>query len=98
MLNAEQRQLIEAIEQLDLAQVERILAHDLDPNFIEPEKGPPISVLCDGLFKWWENICQAYEDNQPLTDQQKAESLQVYLDILDRLIEAKANLHLWDSE
>lgn len=38
MLNAEQRQLIEAIEQLDLAQVERILAHDLDPNFIEPEK------------------------------------------------------------
>ncbi len=51
MLNAEQRQLIEAIEQLDLAQVERILAHDLDPNFIEPEKGPPISILCDGLFK-----------------------------------------------
>lgn len=98
MLTAEQRQLIEAIEQLDLAQVERILAHDLDPNFIEPEKGPPISVLCDGLFKWWENICQAYEDNQPLTDQQKSESLQVYLDILDRLIEAKANLHLWDSE
>jgi hypothetical protein len=98
MLTAEQKQLIAAIEQLDLATVQRLLTQGIDPNFIDQEKGPPISVICDRLFAWWERICDAYEAEQPLTAQEKSDSLQVYLQILDALIDAGANVHLWDSE
>lgn len=98
MLNKQQQALVQAIQQLDLDQVQSLLAEGLDPNFIDPEQGPPVSVICDGLFTWWETICEAYEAGQPLSDEEKQKSLQVYLDILDSLIQAKANLHLWDAE
>ena len=98
MLTAQQQLFVQAIEELDLEHVQRLLASGLNPNFIDEEKGPPISVLCDGLFKWWENICESYEAGNPLTEEQKQENLAVHLDILDALIKAKVNLHLWDSE
>ncbi|ENW20371.1 MULTISPECIES: ankyrin repeat domain-containing protein [Acinetobacter] len=98
MLSNQQQALVQAIQQLDLDQVRFLLAEGLDPNFIDPEQGPPVSVICDGLFTWWETICEAYEANQPLTETEKQQQLQVYLDILDALIQAKANLHLWDAE
>ncbi len=55
-------------------------------------------MFSDGLFKWWEMVCEAYEANQPLSEEEKQQALKVHLDILDELIKAKANLHLWDSE
>ena len=97
MLTAQQQLLVQAIEELNLPQVQKLLADGLDPNFIEPEKGPPISVACDGLFQWWELVSEAYQA-EPMTEQQKQEALQVHLEILDALIQAKANLHLWDAE
>ena len=63
MLNAQQQVFLQALEELDLAQVQRLLADGLDPNFIDPEKGPAVSVWSDGLFKWWDAICEAYEVN-----------------------------------
>ncbi|SPL68937.1 ankyrin repeat domain-containing protein [Acinetobacter stercoris] len=98
MLTAKQQSFIQAIEELNLSQVQHLLAEGLDPNFIEPEKGPAVSVWSDGLFKWWEDVCEAYEAQQPLSEQQKQQSLKVHLDILEALIQAKANLHLWDAE
>ncbi len=98
MLSTQQQQLIQSIEQLDAVRVRTLLEQGIDPNFIDAEKGPPISVLCDALFGWWEEVCEAYEQQQPLNEQQKQDSLQVYLEILEALITAKANLHLWDSE
>lgn len=98
MLTDQQKAFVQAIEELDLEQVKRLLASGLDPNFIDLEKGPPISILCDGLFQWWENVCEAYESVEPLTEEQKKQQLQVHLDILEELIQAKANLHLWDAE
>ncbi|RLZ10300.1 ankyrin repeat domain-containing protein [Acinetobacter sp. 2JN-4] len=98
MLSKQQQALVQAIQQLDLAQVQTLLAEGLDPNFIDPEQGPPVSVICDGLFAWWEKICEAYEANQPIAETEKQQQLKVYLDILDALIQAKANLHLWDAE
>lgn len=41
---------------------------------------------------------EAYEAGQPLTEQQKQQDLQVHLDILEALIQAKVNLHLWDAK
>ncbi|MBP8028100.1 MAG: ankyrin repeat domain-containing protein, partial [Acinetobacter sp.] len=52
MLTAQQQVFVQAIEELDLAQVQSLLADGLDPNFIDLEKGPAISVWSDGLFKW----------------------------------------------
>ena len=98
MLNKQQQALVQAIQQLDLDQVQTLLAEGLDPNFIDPEQGPPVSLICDGLFAWWEQICEAYEAGKPLSEEQKQQQLKVYLDILDALIQAKANLHLWDAE
>ncbi|OEY96724.1 hypothetical protein BJD20_01525 [Acinetobacter proteolyticus] len=98
MLNKQQQALVQAIQQLDLDQVQTLLAEGLDPNFIDPEQGPPVSLICDGLFAWWEQICEAYEAGKPLSEEQKQQQLKVYLDILDVLIQAKANLHLWDAE
>ena len=98
MLTAQQQVFIQALEELDLAQVQRLLADGLDPNFIDEEKGPAVSVWSDNLFKWWENICEAHESGQPMTAEQKQKDLQIHLDILETLIQAKANFHLWDAE
>ena len=53
MLTAQQQVFLRALEELDLAQIQRLLADGLDPNFIDAEKGPAVSVWSDGLFKWW---------------------------------------------
>jgi hypothetical protein len=98
MLTAQQQVFVQALEELDLAQVQRLLAEGLDPNFIDLEKGPAISVWSDGLFKWWEQICEAHEAGTPLSEQEKQQSLAVHIEILEALIKAKVNLHLWDSE
>ena len=98
MLKPQQNELIQSIENLDVGAVKALLAQGVDPNFMDEEKGFPITVLCDGLFVWWEAICEAYEAGSPLSTDQKQQQLQVYLDILEALIQAKANLHLWDSE
>ena len=98
MLTAQQQVFLQALEELDLAQIQRLLADGLDPNFIDAEKGPAVSVWADGLFKWWENVSEAYEAGEALSTEQKQQDLQVHLDILDALIQAKANFHLWDAE
>ena len=98
MLSAQQQVFVQALEDLDIAQVRRLLAEGFDPDFMEPEKGPAVSIWSDGLFKWWEAICEAHEAGQVMSAADKQSSLQVHLDILDALIAAKANLHLWDSE
>ncbi len=98
MLTAQQQVFLKAIEDLELQQVKLLLAEGLDPNFIDPEKGPAVSVWSDGLFKWWEAICEAHEAGQVMSAADKQSSLQVHLDILDALIAAKANFHLWDAE
>ena len=53
MLTAQQQAFVQALEELDLQQVQRLLTDGLSLNFIDPEKGPVISVWSDGLFKWW---------------------------------------------
>lgn len=98
MLNPQQKALLANIEQLDVSEVQTLLQQGVDPNFIDEEKGPPVSVLCDALFGWWEEVCEAYEAKKPLTEEEKNQKLVAYLDILNALIDAKANLHLWDSE
>lgn len=98
MLTAQQQVFLQAIEDLELQQVKHLLAEGLDPNFIDFEKGPAVSVWSDGLFKWWEDVCEAHESGKALTQQQKNNSLQIHLDILEALIQAKANFHLWDAE
>lgn len=98
MLTAQQQAFITSIEQLNSIETQKFLQQGLDPNFIDEEKGFPITILCDGLFAWWESICEAYEAGQPLSETEKQQQLQVYLDILEQLIQAKANVHLWDSE
>ncbi|TCM68734.1 hypothetical protein EC844_104110 [Acinetobacter calcoaceticus] len=98
MLTAQQQVFLQAIEGLELQQVKRLLADGLNPNFIDLEKGPAVSVWSDGLFKWWEAICEAHEVGQEMSAETKQSSLQVHLDILDALIGAKANFHLWDAE
>ncbi|MFW2077830.1 ankyrin repeat domain-containing protein [Acinetobacter sp. ULE_I010] len=98
MLSAQQQVFIQALEDLDLVQVKRLLAEGFDPNFMEPEKGPAVSIWSDGLFKWWEKICDAYEAGQPLSAEDKVKDLQPHLDILDALIQGKANFYLWDAE
>ncbi|WP_374666780.1 ankyrin repeat domain-containing protein [Acinetobacter sp.] len=98
MLTAQQQVFVQALEEQNLEQVKRLLADGLNPNFIDFDKGPAISVWSDGLFKWWEEICEAYEAGAPLSEQQKQERLAVHLEILDALIQAKVNLHLWDAE
>ncbi|NNG82893.1 ankyrin repeat domain-containing protein [Acinetobacter sp. ANC 5378] len=98
MLTVQQQVFVQAIEELNLAQVQRLLAEGLDPNFIDPEKGPVISVWSDGLFKWWEQICEAYEAGSPLSEQEKQQNLALHIEILEALIQAKANVHLWDAE
>lgn len=98
MLTSPQQSFIQALEALDVSTVQQLLTDGIDPNFIDPEKGLPISIVCDGLFQWWEAICEAYEAGKPLSEEEKKQTLQPQLQILDALIEAKANVHLWDSE
>lgn len=98
MLSAQQQVFVQALEDLDIAQVRRLLADGFDPNFIEPEKGPAVSIWSDGLFKWWEKVCDAYEAGQPLSAEEKVQDLQPHIEILDELIKAKANFYLWDAE
>lgn len=98
MLSPQQKQFILAIQNLDVIQVKTLLEQGLDPNFIDEENGPPISVLCDGLFVWWESICEAYQAGSPLSDTDKQQQLEIHLTLLNILIDAKVNLHLWDSE
>lgn len=98
MLTAQQQVFVQAIEELDLPQVQRLLAEGLDPNFIDAEKGPAVSVWSDGLFQWWEHVCEAYEAGQALTEEQKQQQLAVHIEIMEALIQAKANFYLWDSE
>jgi len=57
-----------------------------------------ISVWSDGLFKWWEEVCELYETGTPLSEDEKQARLAVHLQILEELIQAKVNLHLWDAE
>lgn len=98
MLTAQQQVFLQALEELNLEQVQRLLAEGLDPNFIDEEKGPAVSVWSDNLFKWWEKICQSHEAGQQLSTEEKQKDLEIHLDILEALIDAKANFHLWDSE
>ena len=97
MLTAQQQVFVQALEELNLAQVKQLLATGLNPNFVDFEKGPAVSVWSDGLFKWWEEICEAYEAGTPLSNEQKQERLAVHLEILEALIQAKVNLNLWDA-
>ena len=71
MLSNQQQALVQAIQQLDLDQVQSLLAEGLDPNFIDAAHGFPVSIVCDGLFVWWENVCEAYEAGKPFTDVEK---------------------------
>ncbi|WOE30948.1 MULTISPECIES: ankyrin repeat domain-containing protein [unclassified Acinetobacter] len=98
MLTAQQQLLVQALQALDLAEVQRLLADGLDPNFIDAEKGPAISVWSDGLFQWWEAVCEAYESGEELSTTEKQAQLAIHLQILEALIQAKVNLHLWDAE
>ena len=98
MLTAQQQTFLQAIENLDVAQVQALLADGLDPNFIDFEKGPAISVWSDGLFQWWEEVSQAYEEGTAFSEQEKQQKLSAHLDILNLLISSKVNLHLWDAE
>lgn len=98
MLTAQQQRFVQALENLDLATTQQLLADGVDVNFIVPEKGLTISVVCDGLFGWWEKVSHAYAEGAPLPEQEKQQLLQVHLDLLDVLITAGANVHLWDAE
>lgn len=98
MLTAQQQQFIKAIEALDLKSVQQFLAQGLDVNFIVPDKGLPISIVCDGIFVWWEAVSTAYAEGTPWSEPLKHQKLQIHLDLLDALIGAGANIHLWDAE
>lgn len=98
MLTTEQQSFIQSLEALDIETTQSLLQQGLDPNFIDPENGPPISIVCDGIFQWWEVVCEAYENEKPLSDTEKQTLLQPHLTLLDLLIDAKANLHLWDAD
>lgn len=98
MLTTQQQAFVQALEESNLQHVQDLLVEGLDPNFIDPEKGPVISVWSDGLFKWWEAICEAYEAGTPFSAPEKEARLAVHLEILEQLIQAKTNLHLWDAE
>lgn len=98
MLTAQQQLFVQALEELNVSQIKQLLADGLNPNFIDHEKGPVVSVWSDGLFKWWEEICEAYEAGSPISAEKKQENLAIHLEILELLIAAKVNLHLWDAE
>jgi len=90
--------LTTAIQALDVAQVKTLLADGVDPNFIDEEFGPPATQICDRLFDWWETVMDGYESGEPLDEAAKLKLLAPYQEILQALIDAKVNLHLWDAE
>ncbi len=90
--------LTTAIQALDVAQVKKLLAEGLDPNFVDEEYGPPATQICDRLFDWWETLMDGYESGEPLDETEKLKLLLPYQEILQALIDAKVNLHLWDAE
>ena len=90
--------LTTAIQALDVDKVKQLLAQGLDPNFIDEEYGPPATQICDRLFDWWETLMDGYESGEPLDEAAKLKLLVPYQEILQALIDAKANLHLWDAE
>ena len=98
MLTDQQTALSHAISQLDVAQVQALLSQELPPNFIVPEQGTPLTQICDQLFHWWEAVVHGYETEQPLEEAEKAQLLQPYQQIIDCLIAAGANVHLWDID
>ncbi|MEC7118466.1 MAG: ankyrin repeat domain-containing protein [Pseudomonadota bacterium] len=98
MLTSEQTALTQAIAALDPEQVNALLQQGLSPNFLHPELGTPLTQVCDQLFNWWEAIVHGYETDQPLEEAEKASSLQPYQTIIQALIQAGANVHLWDVE
>ena len=42
------------------------------------------------LFKWWEEVCEAYEAGSLLTAEEKQQRLDVHLQILEALIRPKS--------
>lgn len=98
MLTDQQVALSQAIRQLDVEQVQLLLSQGVSPNFIEPEQGSPLTQICDQLFQWWEAVVHGYETDRPLEDDEKAELLVPYQQIIDALIAAGANVHLWDID
>jgi uncharacterized protein YgfB (UPF0149 family) len=98
MLTPAQIALNQAMTELDVATVQQLLQDGLDPNYLDPELGTPITQICDELFAWWEAVVHGYETESPLADAEKARLLEPYLAIIHALIAANANLHLWDSE
>ena len=68
MLSTQQHALVAAVSALDVQQVEQLLQQGTDPNFIiDAETGPLISLWSDTVFAWWEQVCEAYESGQPLS-------------------------------
>jgi len=98
MMTDQQAALTNAIQKLDVEQVTTLLAQGIDPNYIDEEYGPPATQICDRLFDWWEAVLHGYETENPLNDEEKSRLLAPYQAILQALIDAKANLHLWDAE
>ena len=97
MITVSQQQLLTAINECDVANVRQLLI-SVNPNFLDEEGVPPLSHLTDRLFDWWQTIVDAYEANQTLSEAHKTQALAPYLDILQALIDADVNVHLWDSE
>ena len=91
------QQLFRAIEQLDVTQVQTLLAHGISAEATDSEYGRPLAVWGDGLFAWWQQVADGYATT-PLTEQQKITLLQPHIEIFDLLLAAGANVHLWDSD
>lgn len=98
MLSDQQTALSQAMSQLDVDRVQVLLSQGLDPNFIIPERGTPLTQICDQLFHWWEAVVHGYETEHPLEEGEKAALLTPYQQIIDALIQAGANVHLWDID
>lgn len=97
MLADKQQALVQAIQDLNLDAIQQLLL-EVNPNFLTEQEVPVVSLLTDRLYDWWEKVSDAYEAGHPLSEQEKQNSVKVYVDILDALIQAGANVHLWDSE
>ena len=98
MLTDLQTALSQAIGQLDVDAVQALLSQGVEPNFIVPELGTPLTQICDQLFQWWEAVVHGYETEHPLEEAEKSVLLQPYQQIVDALIGAGANIHLWDID
>ncbi|MFB2537858.1 MULTISPECIES: ankyrin repeat domain-containing protein [unclassified Acinetobacter] len=98
MMPTLEQQLLDAIQQLDSQKVADCIEKGANVNFLDAERGFPLTVLCDSLFDWWLILQQAYDDDMPLSDSVKQEKLSPYLQIFEQLIVAGATPHTWDSE